>query len=386
MTSRSIPKISVIMCVHNGEKYLNRAVDSILYQTFEDFEFIVIDDASTDSTNNILSKYKDNRLRIFRNTHQMGLYKSSNIGLRQAFGDYIARMDADDISLPERLEKEKKFLDENPDYALVGTCYFIIDQSDRILDKAGIHFTNEDIQKIMLIGNCFGHGTTMFRRDCIEKVGFYNEEFKYSGDYDLWLRISERYKVCNLNEFLYKWRMHDQGISQAHHTEQDSFAEKARLYAVSRRIKEHFQDLSKEQEELIEFLEKQYKEKEYSISRLQAEITEGQSKILLLEKQYKEKEYNISRLQAEITEGQSKILLLEKQYKEKEYNISRLQAEITEGQSKILLLETEIHSFRDSLGYRVLSKYRRLKQRLFPSGSGRRAVYERCLKKMKKQK
>lgn len=310
----NIPKVSVIMCVYNGEKYLCQAIDSILNQTFGDFEFIVIDDASTDSTNSILSKYKDERLRIFRNARQMGVYRSANFGLRQALGEYIARMDADDISLPQRLDKENKFLDYNQDHALVGTRYYIIDESGQILDKAELYITNEEIQKILVIGNCFGQGTVMFRRNCIEKLGLYNEEFKYGGDYDLWLRISEQYKVCNLNEFLYKWRMHSQGISQAHHAEQDMFAEMAKSYAVRRRLKGIFQNLSKEQEEFIAYIEAQLKEK----------------------------------------------------------------------QNRIAELEAEIHALQNSLGGRMLLRYRQLKEKLLPLYSRRRAVYEWCLKQVKR--
>jgi glycosyltransferase involved in cell wall biosynthesis len=117
----SKPKISVLMSVYNGEKYLKEAVDSILNQTFSDFEFIVINDHSTDSTSEILFSYKDSRLKIIENDENIGITKSLNKGLRLVSGKYTARMDADDISFNNRLEKQLQYLEDNPDVGVLGT-------------------------------------------------------------------------------------------------------------------------------------------------------------------------------------------------------------------------------------------------------------------------
>lgn len=284
----NIPKVSVIMSVYNGGRYLRKAIDSILNQTFQDFEFIIIDDASTDSTSDMLSQYRDDRIRVYRNPHQMGVYKSVNFGLKRALGEYIARMDADDISLPQRLERQKKFLDENHNYALVGSRFYIMDESGQILAEEKLPLTNEEIQKRLLVGNCFGQGTVMFRRDCVEKLGFYNEQFKYAADYDLWLRMSEQYELCNLNEFLCKWRRHCKGISQAHRAEQDRFAEMAKAQAAKRRMRNLFQNLSKEQQEFIAYLETELEEKQ--------DRAEKDSHIAALEATIHEKELALSRI------------------------------------------------------------------------------------------
>ena len=124
------PKVSVVMCVHNGERYLYEALESVLNQTFEDFEFIIVDDASADNTPAILKEYaaQDGRIRLMRNAHNLGLTRSLNKALRLAKGEYIARQDADDISLPQRLEKQVEFLNSNSRTAVVGSWTEVIDE------------------------------------------------------------------------------------------------------------------------------------------------------------------------------------------------------------------------------------------------------------------
>lgn len=229
------PAVTILMSVYNGDKYLREAIDSILNQTFNDFEFIIINDASTDKTKDILDSYEDKRIKIINNTENIGLTKSLNIGIKSSNGRYIARMDADDISLPERLETEKRFLDQNKNIGMVGTYYYFISSDGKIIETITLPTDNKELQEKLIEQNQFGHGTVMFRSECIYKIGPYREEFKYSQDYDFWLRISEVYEIANIPIPLYKWRLNKGSISANKKIEQDIYASLARELANERR-------------------------------------------------------------------------------------------------------------------------------------------------------
>jgi glycosyltransferase involved in cell wall biosynthesis len=194
------------MSVYNGEKYLREAIESILAQTFIDFNFLIINDGSTDGTKEILENYNDSRIKLINNKKNIGLTKSLNKGLKLARGEYIARQDADDISMPERLEKEVSFLDHNKNTALVGTYYYMINEKGKTLNTIKPLKKSEEIKIGLLKGNQFGHGSVMFRAECVKEVGYYREELGPVEDYDLWLRISDRYNIATIPEQLYKWR------------------------------------------------------------------------------------------------------------------------------------------------------------------------------------
>lgn len=201
------------MSVYNGERYLREAIESILGQTFKDFEFIIIDDGSTDSSKDIILYYKDPRIRLIENKKNICLTKSLNKGIKAAQGEYIARMDADDISLPKRLKKQIDFLDEHKDVGVLGTTFYHIDNEGKIIFTKIVPLKNDIIQKELLKKNCFAHGSIMMRKDILEKVGGYREQIKYSQDYDLFLRIAKHCKMANLEEALYKWRLHEDTVS-----------------------------------------------------------------------------------------------------------------------------------------------------------------------------
>ncbi|RKY31599.1 MAG: hypothetical protein DRP67_02325 [Candidatus Omnitrophota bacterium] len=230
------PKVSVIMAVYNGEKYLKECIDSILNQTFSDFEFIIINDGSTDKTEEILQDFKDERIRIVNNKENLGLTKSLNIGLSISKGKYIARIDVDDIALPQRLEKQVKFLDENQDVGLVGTWFYVIDEEGKIIGKEKYPINDAEIRKVLLKGNPFFSSSVMFRKECIEKAGKFREEFIRAQDYDLWLRISEKYKVANIPEFLCMRRYHPDAITVIKKREQEKFGKLAQILAEERRL------------------------------------------------------------------------------------------------------------------------------------------------------
>ncbi len=227
-------KVTVLMSVYNGEKYLREAVDSILNQTFKDFEFIIINDGSTDKTLKILNSYNDPRMKIINNKKNIGLTRSLNKGLSIAKGEYIARQDSDDISMPERLEKQVDFLERNKTVGLIGTYSYIINGKGRILYKSKSS-RSEDISKNLIRGNVFAHGSVMFRKFLLEKVGAYREEFKTSQDYDLWLRLIEITKAFRISEFLYKWRLLPDSISATKRIQQEKYASLALDLAKERK-------------------------------------------------------------------------------------------------------------------------------------------------------
>lgn len=230
-----LPKVTVLMSVFNDEKYLMKSIDSILKQTYKDFEFLIVNDGSTDRTTEILKKYRDPRIRIIDNGKNIGLTKSLNKGLEASRGRYIARQDADDISDPYRIEKQVNALEENRLLGLVSSFFKIIDEKGRTLRTVKVPTEEEDILKSILNYNPFCHGSAMFRKEPIERFGGYREFFKYAQDYDLWLRISERYEVRNMGEVLYEWRKSKESISDRKRIEQCQYAMIAINQAIRRR-------------------------------------------------------------------------------------------------------------------------------------------------------
>lgn len=200
------PLISVIMPVYNGEKYLSQAIDSILSQSYETFELIIIDDGSTDKTSDIIGSYKDGRIRVIRGGHN-GVSAARNRAIGSAKGQYIAFQDADDISHGDRLKKQIEFMESNKDIAMVGTNYVVIDSAGQEINKTHIFTHPDDLALALVCFNDFGQGTVMIRAE-IAKSLKYNESISLGEDYDLWTRVSRKYKIANLAEYLYFWRFH----------------------------------------------------------------------------------------------------------------------------------------------------------------------------------
>jgi glycosyltransferase involved in cell wall biosynthesis len=208
----TVPKVTVVMSVYNDESYIREAVESILNQTFKDFEFIIINDGSTDRTREILLSYKDQRMHLF-DQGNMGLTRSLNKGLFLAKGRYIARMDSDDISCPQRLEKEFNFLENNGRVALVGVFVNRIDNNGRFISSYIYPTDSNDLRQRLWMDCPFCHSSVMFRRNCIEKVGNYREKIGPAEDYDLWFRIAEQFEVVNIPEILHQVRINPSGVS-----------------------------------------------------------------------------------------------------------------------------------------------------------------------------
>jgi glycosyltransferase involved in cell wall biosynthesis len=207
--------VSVVLPVYNAEKYIGYAIDSILNQTFTEYEFIIVNDGSTDSTEKIILEYsnKDSRIRVITRENK-GLVTSLNEGIAEARAGLIARMDADDIALPERLEEQVKFMNDNPEVVCVGTAPIVIDEDGDELIALGVPSQNSVIQERLLSGHCpIEHPSVMYRTECVRALGGYRREFETAEDYDLWLRMGEVGLLANINKPLLKYRYLNTSIS-----------------------------------------------------------------------------------------------------------------------------------------------------------------------------
>ncbi len=222
-----MPKISVLMPVYNPEEdYLREAIESIQNQTYSDFEFIIINDGSTNNTKQVILSYDDSRIKYFENEENLGLIKTLNRGLGLAAGQYIARMDADDISLPERFAKQVDYLDKNEDIDVLGTWFKKIPKNKIVKMPT----TDKDIKNLLLFVCCsMGHPTVMIRKSTLDKYDFkYNEEYKHAEDYGLWLSMADKAKFANLPEVLLNYRWHNTNISVTKSEEQSKITNKLR--------------------------------------------------------------------------------------------------------------------------------------------------------------
>jgi len=222
------------MSVYNGGKYLKLAVESILNQSFKDFEFIIIDDGSTDSSLKILKDFEnqDSRIRLISRENK-GLIYSLNEGVKMAQGEYIARMDADDISTPDRLEKQLKYAQEGG-LAVCGTWAEGIDIAGIKTKEMNYPPGIEKVKAYTLLHNPFIHPAVMFRKDVFEKVGGYRDFFKYIEDYELWTRMVFKYKTGNIPEILLKYRLHSEQITKKNNFEMRLKGAVVRILALSR--------------------------------------------------------------------------------------------------------------------------------------------------------
>lgn len=209
--------ISVVMSNYNTEEsYLRASIESILNQTYENFEFIIVDDCSANNSVDVIESYSDKRIKLIKNSKNMGLTKSLNIAIKAARGEFIARMDADDISLPQRFEKQVEFLTLNPEYIACGTAIKIIGGQ-----KEGkiIHRTIPDLETFriyLLFGNYpnIAHPTAMFNYSLLKKYNIkYDEKCLLAQDYKMWVDCSKYAPCYNLDEVLLHYRVHDKAVS-----------------------------------------------------------------------------------------------------------------------------------------------------------------------------
>ncbi|MDR2906222.1 MAG: glycosyltransferase [Helicobacteraceae bacterium] len=206
-----MPKISVIMPCYNGQNFVAEAIDSILSQTFDDFELLIIDDGSTDKSADVILSFKDKRIRYIKNEKNIGLIKTLNKGLDLSNGEYVARMDADDISYPERFAMQTKLLDDNHDVVMCGTWINFFNYPPRAGDG---HHATEITYLSILSGWCINHPTVMFRKSVLDSNGLrYDESYPSAEDYELWSRMIRFGRIVNIPQVLLDYRWHNNNIS-----------------------------------------------------------------------------------------------------------------------------------------------------------------------------
>lgn len=215
MVSKQVPRVSVVLPVYNAERFVAEAIESILGQSFSDFELILIDDGSTDSSLNIMQNYqsKDSRIQIISRENR-GLIATLNEGVTIAKGEFIARMDADDISMPERFENQVAFFDANPAVSCCGAAVETFHDKSKVVQVTYFPLCHDELYPELLFTVPVGHPVVMFRRSYVERFGLtYDPEYVHCEDYELWSRWAECGKLANLPDVLLRYRMHDNQVS-----------------------------------------------------------------------------------------------------------------------------------------------------------------------------
>lgn len=227
------PKISVLMSVYNGAKYLKESIGSILGQTFPDFELIIIDDGSTDHSLKMIKGFaqRDSRIRVMINPQNLGLTRALNRGLKEARGEYVARQDADDLSLPTRLATQYHYLEKNPQVFLVGSSAMIINHRGQIIGHYKKSNLPSEIARKLTRKNQIIHSSITFHN---EKM-LYREKFQYAQDYDFFLRLLTQKKIItNLAAYLIQYRYQPQSLTLTHYQKQLLFARQAKKFYQQR--------------------------------------------------------------------------------------------------------------------------------------------------------
>jgi glycosyltransferase involved in cell wall biosynthesis len=237
------PSISVIMSVFNSQAYLKSAIESILKQTFTDFEFLIIDDNSSDNSFEILKSFNDPRIKIFKRKKNCGLTSNLNFLIKKSKAPLIARMDADDIAEKDRLKKQYEFLKIHKEFSLIGTRALIIDENNNEINKIVVPSDFEEIISKIFLQNVFVHPTIMFTKESIIKVGLYDENYRKAQDYHLILKyIFNNLKVYNLKDYLLQYRIHNNSISISTKDKQEEYAIKALQWAYDNVLDLNFSD------------------------------------------------------------------------------------------------------------------------------------------------
>jgi len=216
MVKQKTPLVSVVMPVYNTEKYVAEAIESILNQTFKDFEFIIVDDGSTDNSLKIIKEYakKDKRIRVIVNEKNMNNSASRNKGIKLARGKYIVTQDSDDISLPTRFEQQVKYMEEHPEIGVVGAWIEIFeDETGRTKGIRKYPENDTELRKMIFFCSPIAQPVSFIRKEVFEKIDYYNTEFPCSQDLDLWFRIGTYYKLGNVPEVLVKYRVRSTSLT-----------------------------------------------------------------------------------------------------------------------------------------------------------------------------
>lgn len=231
------PTISLVMSVYNAGRFLRAAMDSVLAQTFADVEYVVIDDGSTDDSPRVLREYADRDRRVRLTVREnKGLTVTLNEALAQARGEFVARMDCDDVSVPGRFEKQLSWLRADPSLVCVGGHFELIDEKSRLLTRLRPPTDDQSIQRLLLAGHtAICHPAAMMRREAVARAGGYDPYFKTTQDLDLWLRLGEIGRLGNVPEVVLKFRQHGSSVSETRREEQRRFGREACERAWRRR-------------------------------------------------------------------------------------------------------------------------------------------------------
>jgi glycosyltransferase involved in cell wall biosynthesis len=216
ITPRLKPKVSINMATYNRGQYLSEAIDSVLNQDFTDWELIIVDDGSTDNTQEVILPYlRDERIKYFKNEKNLGICLTRNRALEKSAGEYIAVLDSDDVWLAkDKLSQQVDFLDFNYDYVLVGTGVVVIDEKGKEIKRYLNPEATVPIKNSLLAKNSFAHSSVLYRRETAIKLGAYPLNLNGIEDYDLWLRLGSKYKLHNLPLYHLGYRKHAGNISQ----------------------------------------------------------------------------------------------------------------------------------------------------------------------------
>jgi len=218
-----VPKVTVLMPVYNGELFLREAIESILNQTFQDFEFLIIDDGSKDQSAAIIASYSDTRIRFFSNGSNYGLIFTLNKGLVLAQGEYIARMDCDDFAFPDRLARQVELMNQYPDIGLCGTAMKYM-HTDIWVKHPTDH---EDIKAGLLFFCSLNHPTVMMRSSVVKSYSlYYDYQSPHTEDYELWTRMAQLTRITNIPDVLLHYRIHSEQIGAKHNAEQQVIGKK----------------------------------------------------------------------------------------------------------------------------------------------------------------
>jgi GT2 family glycosyltransferase len=228
-----IPKVTVLLPVYNGERYIAAAIESILVQTFRDFQLLVIDDGSEDGTFDVCAGYDDPRITLVRNEKNLGLIATLNKGLNLCRGDYIARLDCDDFSFPNRLARQVEFMERNPEVGVCGTWFERIAAKGKDVVKPPVD--DGVLRFLLLFHTNFCHSTIFLRRSVLESNGLlYDPDYKYAEDYDFWVRCAEYTKLAHIPEVLLSYSYHPENISNRFRVEQGLTADRIRRRQLDR--------------------------------------------------------------------------------------------------------------------------------------------------------
>lgn len=233
---KSKPLISVVMPAYNAQKYLSGAIESILNQTFKKFELIIVNDASTDRTLSIIKSYsgKDPRILIINNAKQLDIAGSLNKGISKASSNIIARMDADDISFPNRLELQYKLINRSKKIAAVGANIVVMDPEEKDIATRTYPETSKELKACLFKYSPFAHPVVMFRKKIFEEVGKYNPKYSPTEDLDLWFRIGRKHEFRSVPQLLLRYRLSEKSSSHSIIRDLEILVFKIRLDAVTK--------------------------------------------------------------------------------------------------------------------------------------------------------